>query len=110
MDKDCSPNAQRLDLNIKEFEEERELFLANLRLDVDQRKKVTERIQCHSAEWLEERRKRICAFAIGKVCKRRPHTSCECSVRHLFMEVGPPQRQLNMEGYMKKLHGKQLKM
>lgn len=41
-------------------------------------------LQSHSAEWVEKRRKRISASNSGRICKRRPWTSCKKRVQELL--------------------------
>jgi hypothetical protein len=41
-------------------------------------------LQYQSAEWFEERLKRITASNFGRICKRTPHTGCQNLVLELL--------------------------
>jgi len=52
-------------------------------LNIDELEKGT-REQAKSQLWFLERRKRITASRVGKVCKMRPYTSCKKTVHELL--------------------------
>ncbi|XP_039298924.1 uncharacterized protein LOC120354905 [Nilaparvata lugens] len=90
VDHDYGPNAQRPDISEKELVIEKNRFLASLVLSEESRHQLERRtvLQHHSAEWLEERRKRITASNFGRISKRRPNTGCENVVRELLYGGG----------------------
>ncbi|XP_022172699.1 uncharacterized protein LOC111035404 isoform X1 [Myzus persicae] len=66
------------------FEKQKIDFINKLReIDKDKLEKDT-REQAKSPLWFSERRKRITASKVGKVCKMRPYTSCKKTVHELL--------------------------
>ncbi|KAJ8889269.1 hypothetical protein PR048_008767 [Dryococelus australis] len=85
-DKNYGPNAQTPDLSENELKEHKYEFLVRLCLSKEQRDQLERntRQQNESPKELEEKRKRMTASNFGKICKRRPTTSCKILVRDLL--------------------------
>lgn len=85
-DKDYGPNVQAPDMPEMELKQQKKEYLASLNLNNEKREELERktRQQSESPEWLEERRKRVTASNFGRICKRRPTTSCQNLVRNLL--------------------------
>ena len=95
-------NAQKPDMTENEYEEEKKIFLNNLKIIADNRINIERETvdQTNSTKWFELRRNIITASNFGRIIALRPDTGCEGVLKSLLYSTNLDTKAWNMVGNM----------